>query len=98
MSMADMSTMLVGKTGDALDRAFIEGMIPHHQGAIDMAKYLVNAKHPELQKLGQDIIKAQTAEIEQMKKWMQEWGYTQTGTTQTGTMIHMMPDGTMMHN
>lgn len=97
MSMADMSQMLAGKTGDALDRAFLEGMIPHHQGAVDMAKYLSGAKHPELRKMGEDIIKAQTAEIEQMKKWMTEWGYTSTGTTtQTGTMMHMMPDGTMM--
>lgn len=96
MSMMDMSKMLEGKTGDALDRAFLEGMIPHHQGAVDMAKYLVNAKHPELRKMGEDIIKAQTTEIEQMKKWMTAWGYASTGATQTGTMMHMMPDGTMM--
>lgn len=31
MSMRDMGGMLEGKTGDALDRAFLEGMIPHHQ-------------------------------------------------------------------
>lgn len=102
MSMMDMSKMLVGKTGDALDRAFIEGMIPHHQGAIDMAQYLTGAKHPELRAMGQEIIKAQTAEIEQMQKWLIEWGYTNTGTTSSGAQtppgMHMMPDGTMMHN
>lgn len=48
-------------------------MIPHHQGAVDMAKYLVNAKHPELQKMGQDIIIAQEKEINQMKQWMADW-------------------------
>ena len=31
MSMADMGKMLEGKSGDALDKAFLEGMIPHHQ-------------------------------------------------------------------
>jgi uncharacterized protein (DUF305 family) len=31
MSMRDMGMMLEGQTGDALDRAFLEGMIPHHQ-------------------------------------------------------------------
>ena len=31
MSMADMGKMLERKTGDALDKAFLEGMIPHHQ-------------------------------------------------------------------
>jgi uncharacterized protein (DUF305 family) len=76
MSMDDMRLMLEGKTGDDLDRAFLEAMIPHHQGAIEMARYISGAKHPELKKLGEDIITAQTKEIEQMKAWMQEWGYT----------------------
>ncbi len=97
MSMADMGKMLEGKTGDALDKAFLEGMIPHHQAAIDMAKYLAGSKHPELVKLGADIIAAQMKEIEEMKAWQIKWGYISTGATmQTGTMMHMMPDGTMM--
>lgn len=77
MSMADMGAMLEWKTGDELDRAFLEGMIPHHQGAIDMAEYLVDAKHPELQALGTEIIAAQQAEIDQMNAWLLEWGYTE---------------------
>ena len=68
MSMMQMGQMLAGKTGDELDRAFIEGMIPHHQAAVDMARYLTGAKHSELQKMGQDIIAAQSKEIDQMKK------------------------------
>ena len=76
MSMMQMGQMLAGKTGDELDRAFIEGMIPHHQAAVDMARYLTGAKHSELQKMGQDIIAAQSKEIDQMKKWQAEWGYT----------------------
>ncbi len=97
MSMADMGAMLAGKTGDDLNKAFLLGMIPHHQGAIDMAKYLAGSDKPELVKLGADIISAQQKEIDQMNKWMKEWGYTSTGTT-TQTGMHMMPDGTMMHN
>lgn len=80
MSMADMGKMLEGKTGNALDKAFLEGMIPHHQGAIDMAKYLEKSTRPELQKLGKDIISAQEAEIEQMQKWLIEWNLGGTGT------------------
>lgn len=51
MNMMQMGQMLTGKTGDDLDRAFIEGMIPHHQAAIDMARYLTGARHPELQRM-----------------------------------------------
>ncbi len=80
MSMRDMGNMLAWKTGDDLDKAFLEGMIPHHQWAVDMAKYLVNAKHPELQKMGQEIISAQEKEITQMKQWMIDWWYTQNTT------------------
>jgi uncharacterized protein (DUF305 family) len=76
MSMTDMSKMLEGKSGDDLNKAFLEGMIPHHQAAVDMAKYLAASNKPELVKLGADIINAQTREIEQMKKWMKDWGYS----------------------
>ena len=92
MSMANMSQMLAGKTGDALDRAFLEAMIPHHQGAVDMAKMLAGSKHPELVKFGADIIANQSKEIDQMKAWQQAWGYTATGTTSTS----MMMSGSMM--
>ena len=51
MSMNDMSKMLEGKTGDALNKAFLEGMIPHHQAAVDKAKYLAGSNKPELLKL-----------------------------------------------
>lgn len=85
MSMADMGKMLEGKSGDALDRAFLEGMIPHHQGAIDMAQYLEKSTRPELQKLGKDIITAQQAEIAQMQNWLVEWNLAGTGALEIQT-------------
>jgi len=75
MSMADMWAMLEWTSWDELDKAFLEGMIPHHQWAIDMAEYLVNAKHPELKQMWEEIITAQQAEIDQMNTWLVEWGY-----------------------
>ncbi len=75
MSMADMWAMLEWKTWDELDKAFLEWMIPHHQWAIDMAEFLVDAKNPELKKMWVEIIEAQQAEIDQMNKWLVEWGY-----------------------
>lgn len=62
--------------GDKFDKAFLTEMISHHQGAIDMAKLIeANAKHDELKALGQDIISAQTKEIDMMRAWQSQWGY-----------------------
>lgn len=72
--MMDMNAALRGKTGDALDRAFIDEMIIHHEGAVEMAEILLaGTKRPELVKLGNDIITAQTREIEMMKQWQTDW-------------------------
>lgn len=56
------------------DKTFIEMMVPHHQMAVMMANMVVmNGSRPELNELGNSIITSQTAEIEQMRTWHQEW-------------------------
>ncbi len=56
-------------TGQA-DRDFVSGMLPHHQGAVDMAKVeLKYGKDPQLRKLAQSIIESQEREIALMEKW-----------------------------
>lgn len=74
--MSNMGMMLEGLEGDEFDEAFIRMMIPHHEGAIDMAEEALEASaHEEVKQLARDIISAQQREIDMMKGWQREWGY-----------------------
>ncbi|MEB3311682.1 MAG: DUF305 domain-containing protein [Snowella sp.] len=57
-----------------MDAHFIEMMIPHHQGAIDMAKMALDrSQRSEIKTLARSIIEAQQREIDQMQSWYQQW-------------------------
>ena len=72
--MEDMNASLRGKTGVEFDKAFVDEMIVHHEGAVEMAKLvLTSTTRPELLKMAQEIIDVQTKEINQMKAWKVEW-------------------------
>lgn len=75
-SMSGMMTELEGKAGDDFDKAFLEQMILHHQGAIDMAAPgKDNALRQEIKDLSSAIVNDQMKEIAQMRTWQNEWGY-----------------------
>ena len=76
MAMGEMTNMLKNKTDDDFDKAFVEQMIIHHQGAIDMAKLAqTNSKHDEVKNLANNILSAQSKEIDMMQIWQGDWGY-----------------------
>jgi uncharacterized protein (DUF305 family) len=74
-SMKTMMTSMNVKPTGKPDEDFALMMIPHHQGAIDMAKVeLQYGTDPELRQLATDIVAAQEKEIAQMKAWLEKNG------------------------
>jgi len=72
-------SMAIEMTGD-VDVDFMRGMIPHHQGAIDMAVIVLKyGKDPEVRKLAEEIVAAQETEIAFMKEWLKKNGAPESG-------------------
>lgn len=72
--MADMNAnMDKAMQAEDIDVAFVCGMIPHHQGAIDMAKAeLAHGDDPWVKQMAQQVIDAQTKEIADMLAWLEK--------------------------
>jgi uncharacterized protein (DUF305 family) len=67
----DMAIDYTGKP----DVDFVRSMIPHHEGAIAMARIeLEHGKDPQIRKIAEEVIKAQEAEIAMMKDWLAKNG------------------------
>jgi uncharacterized protein (DUF305 family) len=73
--MAAMTANLQGKSGKELEKAFLTEMIPHHQGAVTMAKVLLVDKtiSPQLRVFAENIISAQEGEIKEMQEWLKSY-------------------------
>ena len=81
-----------------IDEHFIEQMIPHHDGAIAMAKLaLQKAKKPEIKTLAQNIITAQEKEVTEMQGWYKSWFGVDVKTGNTYSMMGGMMSSGGMH-
>ena len=62
-----------GASSTDIDASFAAMMVPHHQGAVDMARLqLLYGKDPALRRLAQSIIAEQQVEIQQMQAWLRQ--------------------------
>ena len=66
LSDEEIAKLAIAK-GAAFDRLFLEGMIAHHEGAIQMAEMIKDSTNSEVKKLFSNIVSSQSAEIETMK-------------------------------
>lgn len=71
MLSEDQMMALENASGLGFDKLYLEGMIAHHTGAIEMAQMIIDSNNAEARQLGENIVSSQTAEIAQMKRLLE---------------------------
>jgi uncharacterized protein (DUF305 family) len=92
MGSKGMARQMVMEDGQYSDRRFIDAMVPHHRGAIAMARVaLKNAEHKEIKELSRNIISSQQAEIAELKAIKeQEFGTSKVPMEMSAHEMQMM--------
>lgn len=91
---------VIPSTGGDIDELFINMMVPHHEGALEMARIAQErSQRPEILEMADAIIASQSEEIAQMKTWKQTWyGSSDTPDMSEMPMLMDMPGmGDMGH-
>jgi uncharacterized protein (DUF305 family) len=96
--MSHSMSMDLGPADANFDLRFIDGMTPHHEGAVVMAKEAVQkSKRPEIKTLAAQIIKSQNIDIAEMKQWRKTWypkasNSLMAWSSEMGHMMSMKPE------
>ena len=62
------------RDAEPFDRVFIDSMIRHHEQAVEAAEIaLIESEREEIRALAEEVIAAQTSEIEQLREWRESW-------------------------
>lgn len=81
---------------NSTDVVFAQGMIPHHEQAVEMAEHVIdNGEDPDVKALALRIKEAQGPEIEEMTSWLQDWGQDLPTDGMQGSMGDMSGSGMM---
>ena len=65
--------MMFSAAGAAGEPGFLAEMVAHHEEAVTAARELARSDRPEMRRLGEDVVRTQTAQIEQMTAWLADW-------------------------
>jgi uncharacterized protein (DUF305 family) len=86
-------TETVPQTGGQMDELFINMMVPHHEGAVEMARIaLVRSQRPEIREMSEAIIASQEEEIGLLRDWKFDWyGTRDTPSMSEMPSMHPMP-------
>ena len=69
-SEAEMHRKMAAASGQTIDQAYVAKMIAHHEGAVAMAEVaLRDSRDPEIRRMAQSVVDAQTREIAELKAW-----------------------------
>ena len=69
-SEAEMHEKMAAASGQTVDQAYVTKMIAHHEGAVAMAQVaLRDSRDPDIRRMAQGVVDAQTREIAEMKTW-----------------------------
>ena len=84
--------MMMGSVAAASEAEYLAEMVAHHREAVAAARELARSARPQLRGFGESIVRAQSAQIEQMTAWLADWYPEHTTTVDYRPMMRDLSD------